>query len=496
MSSKKPEVQKLENASPDVSHIEEAEAQEKRPPQEALDDDPVYSYAEQRKIIHRIDKRLIIPTGVMYCISLMDRSNLPNAAIAGMNTELEMNVGFRYSTVALVFFITYTIFQPPATVLVRKLGPRPFLAGLCFAWGAVMIGFGFVNDWVTLIPLRLLLGLFEAGFFPGCVYIISTWYSRFDMQKRYACFYLIGIIASGCSGILAYGLMQMHGLAGYWGWRWIFIIEGIMTCIVAIIGYIFLIDFPDRVMKKPHWGFLNEDEVAFILRRIDKDRSDATAEKWNFKKWAASGADWKVWSFAMIFFCLTTIAYAIGYFLPIILQENMGFNVAEAQCLTAPPYAAAGISMLALAWAGDKYRIRGPLLAGNCIFGLIGMPLLGFAEQAAVRFFGIFLICMSVHGSIPCAMAYQANNIRGHWKRAFCSATLVGFGGIGGVAGSLIFRTQDRPHYRPGVYAGIACNLLVVILIGVNTVYFRRENRKADRGEKVLEGDPNFRYTI
>lgn len=72
----------------------------------------------------------------------------------------------------------------------------------------------------------------------------------------------------------------------------------------------------------------------------------------------------------------------------------------------------------------------------------------------------------------------------------------MGFGGIGGVAGSLIFRSQDRPHYRPGVYAGITCNFLVIILVVVNSIYFRRENRKADRGEKILEGDPNFRYTI
>ena len=90
----------------------------------------------------------------------------------------------------------------------------------------------------------------------------------------------------------------------------------------------------------------------------------------------------------------------------------------------------------------------------------------------------------------------QANNIRGHWKRAFCSATLVGFGGIGGVAGSLIFRSQDRPHYRPGVYAGITSNCLVLNLVIVNSIYFRRESRKADRGEKILEGDANFRYTI
>jgi hypothetical protein len=101
----------------------------------------------------------------------------------------------------------------------------------------------------------------------------------------------------------------------------------------------------------------------------------------------------------------------------------MGFSVGAAQCLTAPPYAAAGFMMIFLGWAGDKWHIRGPLLAANSILGLIGMPLLvrrrprlggrvidqvqGFASQTGVRFFGIFLICMSIHGSIPCCMAYQ-----------------------------------------------------------------------------------------
>lgn len=73
---------------------------------------------------------------------------------------------------------------------------------------------------------------------------------------------------------------------------------------------------------------------------------------------------------------------------------------------------------------------------------------------------------------------------------------MIGFGGIGGIAGSLIFRSQDRPHYRPGIYATLACNVLIMIIVTINCIYFKRENRKADRGEKVLEGDPNFRYTI
>lgn len=419
------------------------------------------------------------------------------------------------STIALVFFITYTVFQPPATILTRKLGPRPFLSGLCVVWGAVMIGFGFVQEWTTLIPLRLLLGLFEAGFFPGSVYLISTWYSRFDQQKRFALFFILGVIASGGSGILAYGLQQMDGVAGYAGWRWIFILEGVITIVIGFVGYIFVVDFPDKAIERKHWGFLKDNEINFVIRRINKDRGDAECEPWDFKKWLFSGADFKVWSFAMIFFCLTTTAYAMSFFLPILLRENMGFNVALSQILSAPQYVFAAMIIMVMAWFGDKYHIRGPMLLVNCAMGFIGLPLLGFAEQSGVRLFATFLVCGCAQGGIPTCMAYQANNIRGQLKRvsliissynipsvsadtfqAFTSATLIGGGGIGGIAGSLIFRRQDRPNYLPGVYACLVCNVVVTILVCVNTWHFRRENQKADRGEKVLEDDPTFRYTI
>ncbi|KAM0723439.1 hypothetical protein Q7P37_000425 [Cladosporium fusiforme] len=443
------------------------------------DEDEEFSYTEQRKIVHRIDRRMLVITGLMYCVSLIDRGNMPNAAVAGMHDDLQTNVGYRYSIATLVFFITYTIFQPPATVITRKLGPRVFLPTICSEL-TFQIGFGFINDWVVLIPVRLLLGLFEAGYFPGCVYLISTYYSRFDMQKRYAFFYLIGTLCNGLSGVLAYGLQQMEGLAGYGGWRWIFIIEGVLTVVVGLFGYVFVVNFPDQLKTTPAWGFLKPNEIDFLIRRINRDRNDAEAEAFSIKRWAASASDPKIWGFALIFFALCTSAYAISFFLPIILAENMGFNRGESQYL----------------YTDGSQRIRGPLLFFNCACGIIGAPLLGWAPQAGVRYFGTFLICASAQGGIPTCMAYQANNIRGHWKRAFCSATLVGFGGIGGIAGSLIFRTQDRPHYRPGIYATLACNVLIMIIVTINSIYFKRENRKADRGEKVLEGDPNFRYTI
>ncbi|RVX72343.1 hypothetical protein B0A52_04548 [Exophiala mesophila] len=495
MATPKADSAELENATP-IGSLHESDQHEKHVTREELDDDPVYTYAEQRKIVHRVDRRLITIAGIIYMNSLMDRSNLPNAGIAGLLEDLELTVGFRYSTIALVFFVTYTIFQPPATILTRKFGPRPFLSGICLAWGAVMVGFGFVQDWVVLIPLRLLLGLFEAGYFPGVVYLISTWYARYDMQKRYAAFYSLGLVASGCSGILAYGVQQMAGLGGLEGWRWIFIIFGLMTVVAAILGFIFLVDFPDVALHKNHWRFISRDEIEFIIRRINKDRSDADSEPWNFRKWAGAGKDWKLWVFALQFFSLTTQAYALAYFLPIILRENMGFSIGEAQMLTAPPYAGAAIVMFFCAWVGDKWHVRGPLLLFTAALGITGLPLLGWHESAGVRYFGTFLVCAACNGGVPTVMAYQANNIRGQWKRAFASATLVGFGGIGGIAGSTVFRSEDSPNYRPGIWACIACNLLIIVTVCINTLIFRKQNRRADRGEIVLENDPHFRYTI
>jgi MFS family permease len=142
----------------------------------------------------------------------------------------------RYSVVTIVFFASYIIFQPPATVICRYLGPRNFLSVIVVLWGGVMIGMGFADSYGTMSALRVVLGVLEAGFFPSCVYLLSTWCkraietgwpldvdnfsdTRYDIGKRYSCFYILGSLASACAGILAYGLMQLKGREGLNGWR-------------------------------------------------------------------------------------------------------------------------------------------------------------------------------------------------------------------------------------------------------------------------------------
>ncbi|KAI0129069.1 major facilitator superfamily domain-containing protein [Xylariales sp. AK1849] len=457
-----------------------------------------YPPEEQKRIIRRIDRRLVATVGCMYCVSLMDRTNLSAANIAGMAKELEL-VNERYSIVTLVFFVTYVVFQPPSTVIARKIGPRIHLAVITVLWGAVMIGFGFVKNYSSLAALRVILGILEAGFFPSCVYLLSTWYTRYEVGKRYSFFYVIGCVASAFSGILAYGLMQMAGLQHLSGWRWIFIIEGVLTCLLGIAGYWLLVDFPDSHRKT--WNFLSAEERAWIVKRVNADRGDGSTPKFELKRFLAAGADWKIWCYALVFFNTTTITYALAYFLPIILNTNLGFSVGASQCLVAPPYVFAGIVMFGMGWLGDRFHLRGPIIIGNMLLCLIGLPIMGWHPNPSVRYFGIFLVTAGANSNVPSAMSYQANNIRGQWKRAFCSATLVGMGGIGGIAGSLVFRSQDAATgYKPGLYAAIACALFNIILVIIVDTRFYFENRKADRGEKQLETDEegyqrDFRYT-
>jgi MFS family permease len=130
------------------------------------------------KLRHKIDWRLIPALGAMYGISLMDRKNVSNAAIAGMLKDLKMTTGSAYNLVNMCFFITYILCQPFMILVCRKIGPRFFLPGICLLWGSVIVGFGFAKNWHTLVVLRLVLGFLESGYFPGCLYLLSCWYTK------------------------------------------------------------------------------------------------------------------------------------------------------------------------------------------------------------------------------------------------------------------------------------------------------------------------------
>ncbi|OBT55558.1 hypothetical protein VE04_02732 [Pseudogymnoascus sp. 24MN13] len=477
-----------------------------------------------KSIKRKVDLRICLVLGCLYTISLLDRVNLPvslsvaldnllmrtsillygipaltifetdrlDRVVAGMAKDLKL-VGNQYSLLVLVFFPFYISFQPPMTVIAKKLGPRNFLTGIVVSWGLVMVGHGLVPNWKVMLALRCLLGLFEAGFFSTCVYLLSTWYVRREVAKRNAAFYLLGSFFAGFGGILAYGVSKMDGIAGREGWRWIFIIEGVLTVAMGLIAFFFLVDFPEKAMNS--WRFLNEDDLKIIVDRVERDRSDVVAPPFKLGEYLKNGLDWKVYFFAANFGLSSVVTYAAAYFLPIVLRDGLHFSVAAAQCLSTPCYVFASILGYSQGYWSDKINMRTPFILFNCLLEIIGVAVLGFATQNPARYFGAFLIIGGANSNIALVLTYQANNIVGQWRRAFCSATIVGAGGMGGIIGSLTFRSQDAPDYRPGLYTCLVAAIMVALSVTTTTTHFYFKNKKQAQGLIVLEGLPGFRYT-
>ena len=150
------------------------------------------------------------------------------------------------------------------------------------------------------------------------------------------------------------------------------------------------------------------------------------------------------------------MSYSIAFFLPIILNKKLHFGVGISQLLSTPPYIFAAIVMYAQGWFGDKYHTRGSIIILNALMAICGLCLQAWTKLAGTQYLGVFLVCAGSNSNIATVMAYQANNVRGQWKRAFASATLVSCGATGGIIGALVFRTHDAPQYLPGIYTSLA----------------------------------------
>ena len=158
---------------------------------------------------------------------------------------------------------------------------------------------------------------------------------------------------------------------------------------MGIGSYAILVDFPEQSPKS--WHFLNETEAAFVVATIENDRSDVYTEPFTLKGYLRNAGDSKVWAYAALYMLTTANSYSIAYFLPIILEDSMGFSVAKAQCLVAPPYVAAAVVMYVEAIYADKWHLRGPIVAANAAMGLLGLALLGYLNESGPRYFGVFL---------------------------------------------------------------------------------------------------------
>lgn len=287
----------------------------------------------ERKIRLKTDLRLCTIAGLLCSLNLLDSGILSSASVTTMFNDLEL-FGNRYSVCIFIFTISSVVFQLPSTIAVRFVGPRIWFATVTFCFGLVTLCTAFIQTWRQMIAVRILLGISMSSIYPGLTYLISTWYTRDEQQLRFAFLQSGEVIVQSTGSIVNYGLNHLHGKAGLAGWRWMFLVQGLITCVLGIITYWWMVDFPENAHQS--FYFLSDWEARLAARRIKVDRDDVVADPFSWQKILQTFADPKIYGFSCLFFLLNLVSTSMSYFLPIILQSGMGFSSNKSILLSTP----------------------------------------------------------------------------------------------------------------------------------------------------------------
>ncbi|HEY4030638.1 MAG TPA: MFS transporter [Caulobacteraceae bacterium] len=330
--------------------------------------DAAQNAAMEGAVFRKTFWRIIPFCFVLYVISYVDRANIGYAALQ-MNKELALS-SEAFGFAAGVFFLGYFLFEVPSNMMLARFGARVWIARILLTWGAVSVLSAFVHSATQLYVLRFLLGVAEAGFFPGIIIYLTAWFRAKDQAATIAWFtaaipvsYLIGAPLS------TWVMDHMHGL-GLSGWRWMLLLEGVPAILGGVATFILLTDRPDQA----RW--LTEAERAWLTSALAQDQAAVRGAKHLGTLKAVT--DWKVLYLSMIYFIYQCGSLGVGYWLPQIIRElSHGFSAAQIGWIATIPYAVASVTMILWSMHSDRTRERRlhsalPLLVGGAALALAG----------------------------------------------------------------------------------------------------------------------------
>ena len=325
---------------------------------------------------------------------------------------------------------------------------------------------------------------------PGVVYLTCCWYTRYEIQFKIAVYMASALVMSSFSGILSYGIGTMRGTAGYSGWRWIFIIEGAITVVLGLLGFVLIVNFPDKAK------FITEEERSIVMGRLNADRGDAEDDHITLRKIVHHMKDWKMWYLSWVYVCNTLPCYGMSYFISVILR-GFGYSVGTSQLLTAPPFCAAMLIQLVTSWFSDRYHVRSPFILGHALLTVVGFGMMVGSDTNGVKYAGAIIGVVGCQPNQAFLISYLQNNIVRTSKRAVASAMQIGGGAIGGIIASTVFRQVDAPKYVPGLAVTLSMVSVMFLMLIIFALIMYRENKKLAEGKRgPIEGMVGFKYTL
>ncbi|KIK65240.1 hypothetical protein GYMLUDRAFT_980832 [Collybiopsis luxurians FD-317 M1] len=444
--------------------------------------------AMDKEVWRKLDIRILPVVAMFYLLSFLDRTNIGNARVAGLQKDLQMT-NQQYSIALTVTYVPYIVAELPSNLVLKvcrdfpilqAVGPNYLLPTLLSLWGVVTTLQGVVKSYSGLLACRFFLGLFEGGVFPGLVLYLSYFYPRCKMNTRVSAFFSAASLSGAFSGILAYGIINMGGVGGRPGWAWIFILEGLFTFLFGLSAYFTL---PHSVDKA---GFLSVEEKEYINAQLLKDNGLQKETGFSGKEIIEAFKLPQVWILAPAFFFAGTILYALAYFAPSIIQ-GLGYSAANTQLISVPPFAVACVVAMVAALISDRYHCRGLVCIISELFCAIGFAMFLGSKSTHVQYGSLFFSITGAYTAAPSASAWNAANITPETRRATVIA--IGFvmtnsGGI--LATWLLGSLSPAPRYTSGTITLLVFSILSALLCLANIVYLWAQNAKKAKTRQVM----------
>ncbi|BGP40847.1 hypothetical protein JCM10449v2_004812 [Rhodotorula kratochvilovae] len=455
--------------------------------------------AKEAALRRKIDMRVLPIIALLYLFCFIDRANIGNARLAGLEKDLGLK-GYDYNILLTALCVAYVAFEFPAQMMNKWIGPGKMIPILSFMFGLCSLCMAFVNSFGAAVAVRFLLGVAEGGVFPGMAFFLSRFYRKDELGFRLACYIVCAPGAGAIGGLLASGILKIDHIGPYHTWRNIFLVEGIITMGIAIISWFILPDRPE-VCK-----WLTPEERLLAEARIKSENVGQTNVIDSMQRKTV---------YQGIFNPTTLIVSTIFLFDNIVVQGPTivrtiypGETTIVLQLRTVPPYVIGAFTTLLTGYLSWKTKKRGLYMVISAPFMMLGYIMYLASMNPQVRYAAAFMVAIGAFSFGSLCTAWAAANVTSDTARASALGTVVFFGNCGGLISTWTFLAKDSPKYIPGNAFNLCGSTIMLILASSLWAWQVRENKaKANgRDDWRIEGKtqaeietlgqklPGFRY--
>jgi ACS family tartrate transporter-like MFS transporter len=408
-----------------------------------------------------------------YLLAYLDRINIGFAAVT-MNHDLHLDA-YHYGLGAGLFFWGYFFFEVPSNLMLQRFGARRWIARIMVTWGLVSMGTAFIQGWVGFLVLRFILGVAEAGLFPGVILYLTYWFPAAYRARIIAAFMVAIPLSLAVGSPISTAILAMGGIAGFKGWQWLFLIEGAPTILLAVIVLLVL---PDRPRDA---GWLADNQKQWLEETLDKEQKAVQATH-GMSFWRTF-IDPRVLGLSFIYFANLTTNLGLAFFLPQMIKE-IGFGTVQSGLVTSIPYVLGAIGALLWGYFSDRYNERRISLFLALLVSAVGLAGAGFLGNTLPAVAWMSVAAIGIYGAKAPFWPLPSMFLTGS-AAAGGIALINSVGNLGGFAGPYIMGwVKDATgNFKAGLYvlAGFGIAAAIVTLMVVRSAPRPAENRSSVR---------------